>query len=76
MISGGNATRVALAVSDMDRAVRFYVETLGFKLRARSGDEKAEVDAGNGLVLQLHRVAERMPRSHLFYERAPRSGRE
>ena len=30
MIRGGNAT---LYVSDMDRAVRFYVETLGFKLR-------------------------------------------
>jgi catechol 2,3-dioxygenase-like lactoylglutathione lyase family enzyme len=52
MISGGNAT---LVVSEMDRAVRFYVETLGFKLRARSGDDWAEVDAGNGLVLGLHR---------------------
>jgi catechol 2,3-dioxygenase-like lactoylglutathione lyase family enzyme len=41
----------------MDRAVRFYVETLGFKLRGRSGDDWAEVDAGDGLVLGLHRAS-------------------
>ncbi|HEY2509247.1 MAG TPA: VOC family protein [Polyangiaceae bacterium] len=54
MISGGNAT---LYVADMDRAVRFYVETLGFKLRMRAGDaddDWAEVDAGEGLVIALH----------------------
>jgi catechol 2,3-dioxygenase-like lactoylglutathione lyase family enzyme len=50
MIAGGNAT---LLVSEMDRAVRFYVETLGFKLRGRAGEEWAEVDAGGGLVLGL-----------------------
>jgi catechol 2,3-dioxygenase-like lactoylglutathione lyase family enzyme len=55
MISGGNAT---LVVSEMERAVRFYVETLGFKLRERSGDDWAEVDAGNGLVLGLHHASE------------------
>jgi catechol 2,3-dioxygenase-like lactoylglutathione lyase family enzyme len=53
MISGGNAT---LLVSDVDRAVRFYVETLGFKLRRRDGSHWAEVDAGGGLVLGLHLV--------------------
>jgi catechol 2,3-dioxygenase-like lactoylglutathione lyase family enzyme len=53
MIAGGNAT---LAVSDVDRSVRFYVETLGFKLRYRAGDEWAEVDAGGGLILGLHRA--------------------
>jgi catechol 2,3-dioxygenase-like lactoylglutathione lyase family enzyme len=51
MISGGNAT---LTVSDLDRALRFYVETLGFKLQHRAGDAWAEVDAGGGLVLGLH----------------------
>lgn len=55
MIAGGNAT---LMVSDMERAVRFYVETLGFKLRVRHGDHWAEVDAGGGLVIALHRVGE------------------
>jgi catechol 2,3-dioxygenase-like lactoylglutathione lyase family enzyme len=54
MIAGGSAR---LLVTEMDRAVRFYVETLGFKLRARSGDEWAEVDAGGGLLLGLQRRA-------------------
>jgi catechol 2,3-dioxygenase-like lactoylglutathione lyase family enzyme len=54
VIAGGNAT---LIVSDLDRAVRFYVETLGFKLRVREGapqTEWAEVDGGDGVVLGLH----------------------
>ena len=55
MIRGGHAT---LRVSDMDRAVRFYVETLGFKLRHREGADWAEVDAGEGLVLGLERARE------------------
>jgi catechol 2,3-dioxygenase-like lactoylglutathione lyase family enzyme len=63
MIAGGNAT---LLVSEMDRAVRFYVETLGFKLRGRVGEDWAEVDAGGGLVLGLlgpggHRPGEPEP---------------
>lgn len=59
MISGGNAT---IYVTDMDRAVRFHVETLGFKLRARHGDHWAEVDAGGGLVLGLHPAADGGPK--------------
>ncbi len=55
MIAGGNAT---LLVADLDRAVRFYVETLGFKLRVRNGPHWAEVDAGGGLVLGLHTAPE------------------
>jgi catechol 2,3-dioxygenase-like lactoylglutathione lyase family enzyme len=57
MIAGGNAT---LLVADLDRAVRFYVETLGFKLRVRHGPPRdwAEVDAGGGLVLGLHPAPE------------------
>jgi catechol 2,3-dioxygenase-like lactoylglutathione lyase family enzyme len=51
VIAGGNAT---LLVSDLSRAVRFYVETLGFKLRERQGDGWAEVDGGDGVVLGLH----------------------
>ncbi len=51
MIKGGITT---LYVSDMDRAVRFYTETLGLNLKARYGDHWAEVDAGDGLVLGLH----------------------
>jgi catechol 2,3-dioxygenase-like lactoylglutathione lyase family enzyme len=64
MIAGGNAT---LLVADLDRAVRFYVETLGFKLRVRDGlpKDRAEVDAGGGLVLGLHVASE---------QRGPRPG--
>ncbi len=59
MIAGGNAT---LLVSDMERAVRFYVETLGFKLRGRQGDAWAEVDGGDGVVLGLLPASARSPR--------------
>jgi len=52
MIKGGNAT---LLVSDVNRAVRFYVETLGFKLRDDASDTWATVDAGDGLVIGLAR---------------------
>lgn len=51
MINGGNAT---IYVSDMERSVRFYGETLGLKLKERYGNEWAAVDAGNGLILGLH----------------------
>jgi catechol 2,3-dioxygenase-like lactoylglutathione lyase family enzyme len=50
-ILGGNAS---VYVSDMNRAVMFYTDTLGLRLRTRIGDEWAEIDAGNGLVLGLH----------------------
>ena len=51
MIDGGIVT---LYVSDMDRAVQFYTETLGLKLRMRGGAMWSEIDAGSGLVLGLH----------------------
>jgi predicted enzyme related to lactoylglutathione lyase len=51
MISGGNAT---LYVKDLSRAIRFYVEILGFKLMVHEEGAWAEIDAGNGLVLGLH----------------------
>jgi catechol 2,3-dioxygenase-like lactoylglutathione lyase family enzyme len=51
MIAGGNAT---LLVSDVGRAVRFYVETLGFKLVGVATPHWAKVDAGDGLVIGLH----------------------
>jgi catechol 2,3-dioxygenase-like lactoylglutathione lyase family enzyme len=50
-ISGGNAS---VYISDMDRAIKFYVTTLGLKLKARIENEWAEIDAGNGLVIGLH----------------------
>ena len=51
MINGGLAT---VYVSDMDRAVNFYSETLGLKLQHRAGPGWAQLDAGKGLILGLH----------------------
>jgi catechol 2,3-dioxygenase-like lactoylglutathione lyase family enzyme len=51
MIHGGNAT---IYVADLERSIRFYVQTLGLKLRMRAGDGWAEIDAGPGLVIGLH----------------------
>jgi catechol 2,3-dioxygenase-like lactoylglutathione lyase family enzyme len=59
MIRGGIATAY---VSDLERAIDYYVETLGFKLTARHGDAWAEVDAGDGLVIGLHPAGARGPR--------------
>jgi catechol 2,3-dioxygenase-like lactoylglutathione lyase family enzyme len=51
MLNGGNIT---VYVAEMDRAVRFYTETLGLRLRERFGDHWAAVDAGAGLIIGLH----------------------
>ena len=51
MFTGGNAT---IMVRDFDRAIRFYVETLGLQLLYRAADEWAEVRAADGLTLGIH----------------------
>jgi len=51
MFSSGNVT---VYVSNMDRAVRFYSETLGLKLAYRFGDHWASIEAGKGLTIGLH----------------------
>jgi len=58
MLKGGNAT---IYVSDMDRAVAFYTETLGLGLTFRAGDHWAGIDAGDGLQLGLHPAGSRGP---------------
>jgi catechol 2,3-dioxygenase-like lactoylglutathione lyase family enzyme len=58
MISGGNAT---IYVSDMDRAVAFYTETLGLRLAFRAGDHWASIDAGGGLTIGLHPASSSAP---------------
>jgi predicted enzyme related to lactoylglutathione lyase len=58
MFSSGNVT---VYVSNMDRAVRFYNETLGLKLAYRFGDHWASVEAGKGLTIGLHPASERSP---------------
>ena len=50
-VSSGNVT---VMVSDIDRAVRFYSETLGLKLAYRFGDHWAAIEAGRGLTIGLH----------------------
>ena len=58
MFSSGNVT---VFVSNMDRAVRFYSETLGLKLAYRFGDNWASVEAGRGLTIGLHPASKEMP---------------
>ena len=50
LTNGGMAT---IYVTDMDRAVRFYTETLDLKLQHRAGDYFATIDAG-GFLIGLH----------------------
>jgi catechol 2,3-dioxygenase-like lactoylglutathione lyase family enzyme len=58
MFSGGNVT---VYVSNMDKAVRFYSETLGLKLAYRFGDHWASVEAGKGLTIGLHPASTQSP---------------
>jgi catechol 2,3-dioxygenase-like lactoylglutathione lyase family enzyme len=58
MFSGGNVT---VYVSNMDRAVRFYSETLGLKLAYRFGDHWASIEAGTGLTIGLHPASSQSP---------------
>jgi catechol 2,3-dioxygenase-like lactoylglutathione lyase family enzyme len=60
MIRGGMPT---IFVSDLDRSVRFYTETLGLGLGFRAGDHWASIDAGDGLQLGLHPGASGAPGS-------------
>jgi len=58
MITGGNAT---VYVSEMDRAVDFYVNLLGLKLGQRFGNHWAQIEAGQSLVIGLHPKSEKGP---------------
>jgi len=44
---------VTLMIENMDRAVKFYTETLGFKLRERYNNDWAEIE-GPDLTIGLH----------------------
>jgi catechol 2,3-dioxygenase-like lactoylglutathione lyase family enzyme len=45
----------------MDRAVNFYVETLGFTLKERHGNHWASLDGGPGLTIGLHPATAEIP---------------
>lgn len=51
LIEGGSPT---LFVRDMNRAVRFYNETLGLRIAYRAADHFCMIDAGAGLQIGLH----------------------
>lgn len=51
LFSGGNTS---IYISDMDRSIRFYVESLGLRLLTRIDNEWAELDAGGGMIIGLH----------------------
>jgi catechol 2,3-dioxygenase-like lactoylglutathione lyase family enzyme len=55
MFTSGNIT---IYVTNMDRAVRFYSETLGLKLAYRFGDHWASVELGKGLTIGIHPTTE------------------
>src|SRR5947207_6507285 len=58
MFTSGNVT---LYVTNMDRAVKFYTETLGLKLAYRFGDHWASVEVGKGLTIGLHPTSATTP---------------
>jgi len=59
MFASGNVT---IYVANMDRAVRFYTETLGLKLAYRFGDHWASVELGKGLTIGLHPASPESPK--------------
>ena len=61
MIKEANVT---LMVKDIERSVRFYANDLGLKLKARYGDQFAQLEAP-GTIIALHPASgeERQPKS-------------
>lgn len=57
MIKEANVT---LMVRDIERAVRFYTDVLGLRLKARYGDQFAQVEAP-GTTIALHPAGEKGP---------------
>jgi catechol 2,3-dioxygenase-like lactoylglutathione lyase family enzyme len=47
---------VTVMVNDIEKAVRFYINVLGLKVKARYGDQFAQVEAP-GTIIALHPVS-------------------
>ena len=58
LIEGGSPT---IFISEMNRAVRFYTQTLGLTIAYRAGDHFCMIDAGGGLMIGLHPPGEHTP---------------
>jgi catechol 2,3-dioxygenase-like lactoylglutathione lyase family enzyme len=54
------SANVTLMVSDLNRAVSFYTDLLGLRLKVRYGDDWAEVEAP-GVTIGLHPTGEQGP---------------
>jgi catechol 2,3-dioxygenase-like lactoylglutathione lyase family enzyme len=67
MIRGGF---VRLQTSDLDRALRFYIETLGMKLVEQAAGA-AVLDAGDGFHLRLEAGAGGAPTAITFLVKVP-----
>jgi catechol 2,3-dioxygenase-like lactoylglutathione lyase family enzyme len=52
---------VTIFVADMDRAVRFYVETLDCKIQFHFGDEWAQLKTLDGITIGLHPASKENP---------------
>ncbi len=59
MLKSGNAT---VFVSDMNRAVAFYTQTLGLRLNKRFGDDWAEVGIEGEITIGLHPSGPKSPK--------------
>ena len=57
VINGGNAT---IYVTDVDRAVAFYTQTLGLRLVYQAGEHWASIGAG-GFEIGLHPAGAQTP---------------
>lgn len=58
LIAGGSPT---VFITDMDRAVRFYNQTLGLKIAYRAGDHFCMIDAGHDFMIGLHPPGKNAP---------------
>jgi catechol 2,3-dioxygenase-like lactoylglutathione lyase family enzyme len=57
---GGGPT---VFVTDMNRAVSFYTQTLGLPIAYRAGDHFCMIDGGDGLMIGLHPPGKHTPKA-------------
>ncbi|MFO0973200.1 MAG: VOC family protein [Phycisphaerae bacterium] len=59
MFAGSQAT---IYVGDLDRAVKFYTQTLDMKLMFQAGPKFAQLEAPGGMQIGLHPAGPKSPR--------------